>query len=151
LDVADADSSGLVAAFESLLDDDRQFRDDEFESVADPVVYVYRFCLHPDFGEWKLPAMHAFCESFDCGAIILAQRHTTAFFTEGDFKQLGFRVNSKAIPPEQGEEGGPTRFMLRDNATGCTFKVGDYPDESPPATTDHQQWLKRQGPWNRLC
>jgi len=72
-DVADADSGRLEAAYASLLDSEGQFREDEFESVADPVVYVYRFCLHPDFGRWKLPAIHAFCESFDMAAIILAQ------------------------------------------------------------------------------
>jgi hypothetical protein len=40
--------------------------------------------------------------------------------------------------------------MLRENALGSQFKFGDYPDDAPPATAEHQKWLKEQGPWKGL-
>jgi len=59
-DVVDADSCGLEGAWAFVADEKGRFRDGDYESLCDPVVYVYRYALHPDFAEWRMPVMDAF-------------------------------------------------------------------------------------------
>jgi hypothetical protein len=47
-EVAEADSAGLEMALDSLLDENGELR--EFNGICDPIVYLYRFLLHDDFG-----------------------------------------------------------------------------------------------------
>lgn len=88
--VADADSSGLEAAWAAVLDEEGTFREDEFDGPADPVIYLYRFKLHEDFSAWRLAVLDACCRVFGQGALVLAQHHTT-WLSEAEFELLGFR------------------------------------------------------------
>ena len=151
-DAADNDSSGLEAAWASLLDEAGSFRSEDFESSGDPVVYLYRFELHPDFAAWRMPVMHSFCRAFPDEAIILAQYHTT-WFSQAEFEQLGFEL----LPPTcyEVDPGFPaidrdTRFMARENCLRSKFGFSDYPEEPPPAKQAHADWLKTRGPWRDL-
>ena len=151
-EAADADSSGLEAAWSSLLDEEGDFRDDEFEGIADPVVYVYRFQLHAEFVDWRMATADAFCRMFGSDAVILAQYHTT-WFSEAEFELLGFHL----LPPTQfpSPAGYPNidreaRFMARDNACRAEFGLRQYPKDAPEGRLDHDQWLEEQGPWKDL-
>jgi len=140
-DVADSDSSGLSAAWESLVDKDGEFRSDDFQSIADPVVYIYRFYLHPDFAEWRIAVMDAVCRLFGNSALILAQHHTT-YYSQTEFDALGF---VRLIPAVKQE----VDFMARENAC-ARYSMGDYPREAPDAFRRHQEWLEAQAPWKDL-
>ena len=152
-DAADADSSGVEAAWASVLDENGHFRDGDFPSVSDPVVYVYRFELHPDFAEFRLAVMDQFCRMYSCEALILAQLQTTVF-SETEFAELGF----EDLPPTQfpAPFGFPcidrkTRFKFRANCLQTRFTVDDYPDDAPPACSYHSKWVRAKGPWAALC
>ena len=149
---ADADSSGLESAWASLLDEEGEFREEEFESNADSIVYLYRFKLHADFSDWRLAAMDAFCRTFGSDALILAQYHTT-WFSEAEFELLGFRLLPETKFPSPA--GFPnidrdTLFMVRDNACQPSFGMNDYPEDAPDAKQEHAEWLEEQGPWDGL-
>ena len=151
-DVADADSSGLEAAWASLLDEQGNFRDDDFDGIADPVVYLYRFVLHPDFAQWRMAVMDAFCATFGSDAIILAQHHTT-WFSEAEFGLMGFHI----LPPTRfpAPAGFPnidrkTRFMVHDNAYQAKYSMARYPEDAPSGSNAHAEWIESQGPWTEM-
>lgn len=152
--VADGDSAGLEAAWAALLDEDGNFREDEFTAPAEPVVYLYRFALHPDFAEWRMAVMDDFSMQFGLHGLILAQFQTT-LFSETEFHALGFkhlpRTCFKAPPglPNIDRER-ETRFLMRHNVLRRDYELVDYPDEAPPATEEHEQWVKSRGPWKGL-
>jgi hypothetical protein len=141
--VADEDSAGLELAWASLLDENGHFREDEFESIADPVVYTYRFALHPDFAEWRMPVMDAFCRLFGTCGLVLAQ-HNTTVYSLTEFETLGFRplIPKGRLTPGTSNE---PRFMVRDNAC-ARYSMASYPEESPNPGRQHKEWLEAQGP-----
>ena len=150
--VADADSSGLEAAWTSLLDQEGNFRDDDFEAVADPVVYLYRFKLHPDFVNWRLAMMDVFCRIFDSDALISAQHHTT-WLSDTEFDLLGFRPLPRTdYPAPQGYSNidRKTCFIVRENACRVEYSIADYPGEAPSGRRDHAQWIESKGRWTDL-
>jgi hypothetical protein len=152
-DVADSDSSGLEAAWANLLDEHGEIRAQEFAGAADPVIYLYRFALHPDFVESKMAVMDMFCHTFGKGAIILAQHHTT-LFSDTEFRALGFRFLPSREPPVPGQfapNDTETRFWARENCTGAEYGFSDYPDEVPPSLTKHEAWVEKECPHERLC
>ena len=151
-DAADADSSGLEAAYAALLDENGDFRQDEFESVADPVVYLYRFARHEDFREWRMSVLDAFCRTFGNDAVILAQYHTTSF-TLVQFEALGFRElgpTQYAAPKGLPRIDRETSFMVRENAVATSFALADYPEDAPAARPEHTEWLETRGRWEGL-
>lgn len=151
-DAADADSSGLEAAYAALLDKNGDFRQDEFEGVADPIVYLYRFALHEDFRDWRMPVLDAFCRMFGNDAVILAQYHTTSF-TLAQFEALGFRElrpTQCAAPHGLPNIDRDTSFMVRDNALATAFKLTDYPKDAQGARSEHEEWLETRGRWEGL-
>lgn len=150
--VADADSSGLEVAWSSLLDEQGEIRQEQFEGIADPVVYLYRFQLHPDFVDWRLAALDGFCRTFGSDAVILAQHHTT-WLSEAEFQTLGFRLLPKTrlpAPPGFPNIDRSTRFMVRDNACQVSMEATDYPMDAPGGKSAHSDWLDQQGPWDDL-
>lgn len=151
-DAADADSSGLEAAWASLLDKDGEFRDEEFEALGEPVVYLYRFALHDDFVQWRMAVMDTFCRMFENNAVILAQYHTTSFSLV-QFEELGFRELPEtqfAAPSGFPRIDREVRFMVRDNAKTTSFGLEDYPRDLPDATAEHAEWLESRGKWKDL-
>jgi hypothetical protein len=151
--VADSDSDGLEVAYRSLLDPSGQFVEEEFDGAADPVVYLYRFALHPDFAAWRLPVLDAFCRLFSTEAIILAQFHTTQL-TQAEFGTIGFKPWTPvgAEPPvDVSDIYERTRFMVRDNSRETELQIADYPSEAPGATAEHSKWVHANGPWKNLC
>ncbi len=151
-DVADADSSGLEAAWAALLDEKGAFRAKDFLGEADPVVYLYRFELHPDFVEWRLAVMDAICRLFGSSAIILAQYHTT-LMAETEFSLLGFRnLPAPRFPAPVGftSMDRETRFMVRDNAGSAEFTLANYPTSAPAAFPSHETWLESRHQWSGL-
>jgi hypothetical protein len=100
--VADADSSGLEAAWASLLDENGQLRSSEFAGPIDSVVYLYRFTLHADFSPCRLAVLDAACRIFGTNAVILAQHHTI-WFADTEFEFLGFHsLPPSRMPPPAG-------------------------------------------------
>jgi len=151
-DAADADSSGLEAAYASLLTADGKFREEEFEGIANPLVYMYRFALHEEFVNWRLAVLHGFCNLFANDAVVLAQYDTT-WFSETEFEVLGFRdLGPTQFPapnlPSIDREG---RFMVRDNAAAGGFTFNHYPEDAPAARLEHEEWLASKVPWDNLC
>jgi hypothetical protein len=147
--VADSDSAGLEAAYCALLDQQGRFREDEFEAIGEPVVYMWRFELHPDFAMCRLTVLDCFCRRFLDGALILLQYHAT-WLSLAEFDLIGFRALAPSTfkPPEGAAEiDETTRFMVRDNAAQTPYKLSDYPDRVPNATREHAKWVKAQGPW----
>jgi hypothetical protein len=149
-DVAEADSMGLETAYASLLDEEGEIR--EFNGMCDPIVYLYRFAMHDDFAEWRLPLLDAFCRQFDNFALILAQHHTTWFSLE-EFKLVGFEMLEQTeykVPPGYREIDSDLRFMVRDNSLKTKLRIEDYPKECRPATIEHQNWGESKGRWEGL-
>lgn len=150
--VADADSSGLEAAWSCLLDEQGEIREDDFDGIVASVVYCYRFALHPDFVEWRLAVIDSFCRMFD-EALILMQFHTT-LCSDTEFAMLGFKpVEIATFAPDvgPGRLDRQTRFMLRNNNLKVPFKLSDYPDDFPTAKPEHEAWLESQAKWDKLC
>ncbi|HEY1599679.1 MAG TPA: hypothetical protein VGG64_08765 [Pirellulales bacterium] len=154
-DVADADSSGLEAAYAAVLDEHGCFRDDEFTAGGDQIVYLYRFALHPDFVDWRLAVMDSFCRLFASpSAVILAQRHTT-LFSDTELSEVGFRLLAPTV--YRGPKGArridrTTEFYVRDCTLKTRFELRDVIDIEPPsATSAHEKWLETCGPWDKLC
>lgn len=151
-DVADSDSSGLEAAWSSLLDEEGRLQGKASAIESDPVLYLYRFVLHVDFVEWKMAVMDMFCHVFGRTALVLAQHHTT-LFSETEFRALGFHL----LPPRRFQAplecdiDTETRFWARENRAGADYGFSDYPDEPPAATAKHEAWVREQCPPERLC
>lgn len=151
-EVADADSSGLERAFRSLLDANGEFRDEEFDGDADPVVYLYRFALHPDFSEWRMSVLDAFCRLFDSQAVIMAQLHTTDL-TQAEFEAVGFLPWVPVVvkpPVDVSDIYNRTEFMVRDNTGPLRLDLSKYPQDSPGASEEHAKWVRSKGPWKGL-
>ncbi len=151
-DVADADSSGLESAYAGLLHEEGKFCSDLFDSLADPIVYLYRFELHADFAAWRMPLLDAFCRQFGGDAIILAQYHTT-WLSVAEFKHVGFKLLEPSKAPTQGtgaRNDRDVRFMVRDNTNKTPISVNDYPTDCPPASAEHERWVESKGPWKGL-
>jgi len=141
--VADAESAGLAAAWAFLVDDNGALRQDAFETIVDPVVYLY--VLHPNFAELRLAVMDAVCSLFGAESLILAQYHTTEY-AETEFEVLGFRP----LPRPAGyNTDDPLQFMARENALS-PYRISSYPKDSPHGKLEHQEWVERQGPWKGL-
>ncbi len=151
--VADGDSGGLLAAYTSLLDADGEFRHEEFDAIGEPIVYMYRFELHEDFTDWKLPVLDSFCRLFRFNAVILAQYETT-WFSLSEFEQVGFRplaTDSGSIEISGPAVDQPPRFLVRDNALTPPITFSDYPTDSPDSTEEHEEWVESKGPWDGHC
>ena len=149
-DVADSDSAGLLAAYSALLDKSGHFRELEFDAIGEPIVYMYRFELHPDFAHWRLAILDCFCRRFLDNALILVQYHST-WLSLAEFELLGFRVlapSEFAPPTDAAEIDASIRFMVRDNTQTTPLSISDYPKEVPWATIDHARWVKSKGPWH---
>lgn len=151
-DVADADSSGLEAAWASLLDEGGERDDVEIQVGSDPVVYLYRFVLHPDYAEWRMAVMDLFCHNFGANAQVLVQHHTT-LFSETEFDALGFRLLPPTrfpAPPGYPDIDRQTRFWARENRLGAEYGFSDYPEEAPPSQPKHEAWVQEECPDTRL-
>jgi hypothetical protein len=147
-DIADGDSEGLEAAFGALLDENGDFRSEDFEALGDPIVYLYRFALHDDFANWRFAILDSFCRQFGNDALILAQHHTIPFSIK-EFEQLGFRLLSKTkfLPGCVPIIDRQTEFLVRDNSLKSPFTIGMYPESALPAKFEQEQWLDSRGPW----
>ncbi|WP_232536170.1 hypothetical protein [Lacipirellula parvula] len=150
-DVADADSQGWADLYNSFLNADGDFGVDELDTLADPIVFLYRFDVHPDFANWKMAALDAFCRLFSTDAIIVALYRQAELSLE-EFKAVGFNVweGVGIEPPMEAREIHETAvWMLRDNSLMTPLAVTDYPKECPDATREHQRWVRalseRQG------
>ncbi|MBL9164424.1 MAG: hypothetical protein JNL18_16980 [Planctomycetaceae bacterium] len=146
-EVADADSQGWSDLYSSFLNADGDFCEDELETLADPIVYLYRFDVHPDFAKWKMAALDAFCRLFSTDAIIVAL-YRAAHLSLEEFKSVGFQVWNgfgKDAPSDPRHIHEHVRWMLRDNSLATPLTVADYPKDCPDATVEHAKWVKEQG------
>ena len=149
LETADADSVGLEMAVASLLDADGELRLDEYECICDPIVYIYRLEIHPDFADYRLAVLDAFCRLFNTDALILAQYKTT-WFSLTEFQSLGFQpLKPKLVSydPKRLESETELLFIVRDNTLKCDFEIANYPKSMPSATAEHESWLEAQSNW----
>lgn len=148
-DAADADSDALVEVCNSMDGPDDCLRLDEFKGAADPLVYLYRFELHPDFAEWKLSILDAACRLFPSDAVVFLPYYA-AWASSDDLAHVGFRpwagVGVDPNPPE-GTIDDSARFLIRDNAAYIQFDPSEYPAACPAATNEHVRWLKLHRPW----
>jgi hypothetical protein len=149
-DAADEDSDALVEICKSMEGHDDLLRLDEFKGSADPMVYLYRFELHPDFTVWKLPILDAVCRLFPHDAIVFLPYYA-AWVEMPELWRVGFRpwagVGVDPNPPE-GTRDERARFMIRDNAAYQEFGPHEYPRECPAATREHTRWLNVHRPWD---
>ncbi|HWB12724.1 MAG TPA: hypothetical protein VG826_26095 [Pirellulales bacterium] len=151
--VADSDSSGLESAWASLLDEDGTIRAEMSDTDLESVVYMYRFFLHTDFVEWKMPVMDMFCHVFGRAAVVLAQHHTT-LFSDTEFSALGFNLlppTRFAAPVGYPDIDRETQFWARENRLSADYGFSDYPEEPPGALPKHEAWIQEQCPNDRLC
>jgi hypothetical protein len=149
-EAADGHSCELEAAWAAILDSDGKLREDDFEGFCDPVVSIHQFELHPDFAEWRLAMMDAFCNRFGDNALIVLPQHVTDF-NEPELEALGF----SHLPPTvfAAPFGYPvidreSTFLARENLLARSFEPTDYPHDPPPATRAHQAWVKAQARWD---
>lgn len=141
--MADADSQGWSDLYGSLLSTGGTFGDDAFEGIADPIVYLYRFALHPDFGNWKMAAFDVYCRLFLSDAI-LVDRYRTHLSLE-EFKAVGFNVwpgYGRQAPTDAAVINGTAGWMVRDNALATDLQVDGYPKNCAEVTAEHLKWLK---------
>jgi hypothetical protein len=150
-EIADADSTGLLAAYCALLDEDGEIDLEQYDSIGDSIVYLYRFVLHEDFASWRMAVLDGFCRLFSSDGLVLAQHHTT-WFSMAEFRTLGFKTLPGATyrANDIGRPDVPVEFLVRSNAQHADFNIENYPEECPPAHAGHEQWLEKNGKWDGL-
>lgn len=153
IEAADADSEGLYRAYSAVFDENNEVRGGEFESIADPFIYLYRFELHPDFADWRMAALDAFCRTFSSSAVIIAQ-YNRVRFSVAEFSALGFDFEPKdglrRLNPDDTDDE-PMRYFVRDNSLQGEFGFAQYPKHfSFEATKEHEVWIESRGPWKDL-
>lgn len=143
-EVLDFDASGFCSAWAKLVDEEGDFREQEFGRHRDPIIYLETFLLHEDFNAWRMPVMSAFCRRFPAEALILVSAITTRS-CESEFAQLGFSL----LPPSplKVESWMPEieldrLVLLRDNRKPVR-PINLHPEEAPCAHERHAEWLEK--------
>lgn len=140
-EVGDSDSGGLLDALTCLFPPDG-VGGPEFSGIAEPVVLLHRFELHPEFNGAKLAVLDSFCHIYGSEAVIAFGYY--ANWTLPELHRVGFE---EFVP--RSFDGGPRgKFMVRDNTIYTEYGPANYPTQYPSGSEHHTRWLEQHGPWH---